>query len=146
MVGEEYMKLLALDPGGTTGAVLLDWDGSVNPGPNSMIEAWEVPFANYPSWLDHLMYTADLLVIERFIISPRTVQYTRQPDALYVIGGALLLADLRKIPVKMQTAADAKNAYENARLKGDGWKLTGHARDALRHALLATHDRTLFVA
>lgn len=139
--------MIALDPGGTTGVVLLDWDGTPEPKPEALLGYWQVDFDDMPAWLDSmlLLHTPRLLVIERFIISPRTVRYTRQPEALYTIGGAIFLARLSGIPVHMQTASDAKDAYPNTRLTEMGFKVPGkHAKDALRHALLACLAPSLY--
>ena len=45
----------------------------------------------------------------------------------------------REIPISMHSSADGKNVWSNPRLvKHDLYRhATGHARDGLRHALLA---------
>jgi hypothetical protein len=138
------MNLLGLDPGGMTGCVTLQWDGT-KPHPGMPIGYDQIAFKDMPAWLDSVVSTGwpDLIVVERFFITPRTVKYTRQPEALYVIGGTLFLADLHDIPVRMQSAADAKTAWPNERLKD--WPVKGrHAKDALRHVLLATQSRSVY--
>lgn len=135
------MKILALDPGSTTGFALLEWGGT-EPTPSMLQGFGHIDFDAAPKWLDSLVQgelRPDLIVYERFYISPRTVQFTRQPDPLYVIGGTIFLARIHGIPIRSQAAADAKTAWPNARLKEEGFKVRGdHARDAVRHALLAT--------
>lgn len=138
------MRILALDPGGTTGTCSLEWDGT--PPQPEMVDRWEqVPFDDMPLWLANELHHARpaLIVLERFFITPRTIQFTRQPEPLHVIGGVLFLAKIELIPVRMQSAADAKNAWPNLRLKG--WPVRGdHAKDALRHALLATQAQAVY--
>lgn len=138
------MRLLALDPGLTTGAVCIEWDGHTPcPPPDCLVLAAQIEYPVMPWWLTAQLDGDDpmsLLVIERFIINARTMKFTRQPEALHVIGGAMFLAALRGVPVREQSASDAKKIYPNARLKELRWRVTGdHARDALRHVLLATH-------
>lgn len=135
------MKILALDPGGTTGAVVVDWDGSITPNPETspVLLAEQILFEDMPMWLDYTFVAhpdIDLVVIERFFITPRTVKYTRQPEALYAIGGVLFAAAVRGIPVRMQAASDAKTAFPADAIKH--WPVKGkHAKDALRHFLLS---------
>ena len=139
---DDNLITLALDPGGTTGTCALRWDGVHIPEPPALILYAEVPFVDMPHWLDTELANLrpNLIVYERFQISPRTVQYSRQPEALYVIGGVLFMARLAGIPVREQQAAGAKTAYPNERLTD--WAVKGkHAKDALRHALLSCHRR-----
>jgi hypothetical protein len=138
------VRICALDPGLTTGAVIIDWDGTtVPPGPDALVSYSEVPFDSMPRWLQLQILAIDLLVIERYVISPRTTKNSRQYEALYVIGGAIFLARLLGdidggVPIRMQASSDAKRAYPDEAL--EGWDIKGgHAKDALRHALLATH-------
>lgn len=138
------MNILALDPGGTTGSVNLEWDGTL-PQPEMLRHYAQVPYDMMPMWLANQLdqNRPDLIIIERFFITPRTVQYTRQPEALYVIGGTIFFAELAGIPLRMQSAADAKTAWPNDRLTD--WKIRGrHAKDALRHALLACQAKAVY--
>lgn len=143
MGNDQKVIILALDPGKTTGAVRLTWDGRTPaPAPGALLGAEQVAYANMPTWLEQALAGVDLLVIERFIVNARTMKYTRQPEPLHVIGGAMFLAKLAGVAVREQSAADAKTVYPNSRLKEMGWFISVrgvHARDALRHALLATH-------
>lgn len=143
------MNLLALDPGKTTGAVSLRWDGKTPaPGPDACIFYGQIDYPEMPKWLDEQLtdFGHTLLVIERFIVNARTMKFTRQPEPLHVIGGAHFLAALHGVPVREQSAADAKTIYPDKRLREMGWLdvVKGpHARDACRHALLATHKPLL---
>jgi hypothetical protein len=137
--------ICALDPGGTTGVAVIDWDDTtIPPPPEALRFTSQLSFDEIPHVLWTLMSEGvGLLVMERFIISPKTVQYSRQPEALYVIGGGMFLAKIAGVPVRLQTASDAKTAYPNSVLRG--WAVRGpHARDALRHALFACHGSVVY--
>lgn len=145
------MRIMGVDPGGTTGIAIIDveWDESrYEPSPDAhvfdiQIEAsWGVgPDRIGLSVLELLEeYKPDLIALEKFIITQQTVRFTRQPDALWIIGGVRFLADIRSIPVHMQPASLAKTTWDATRLKDTGWAKVvkqKHARDALRHALTA---------
>ncbi len=136
------MRILAIDPGGISGIAYVAWDGHRDP---DLLDYAEVPFDEMPEWMSLcLKYNkVSLIVYERFNISPRTLTNTRQPEALYNIGGILYLAKLNGIPTREQNPADAKTAYPNDRLTGYSIK-GNHAKDALRHALLATHSKKVY--
>ena len=141
---DDNIIVLALDPGGTTGACMLRWDGDNRhiPEPPALVLYDEVEFDNMPDWLDAAIanHRPDIIVYERYNISARTIQYTRQPEALYVIGGVIFMAKLAGIPTREQGSDGAKTAYPNERIKG--WPVKGkHAKDALRHALISCHRR-----
>ncbi len=138
------MIIAGVDPGLMTGVALITWDGENWPEP-PVQESYQVEYPDLPKFMDDLVYRADVIAIERFTISGRTIKASRQYEALYAIGGILFLADLKHRFVKLQNAADAKKAYSNVTLGQFGWNVKGrHAKDALRHALLATHSRTLY--
>jgi hypothetical protein len=145
------MKIMGIDPGGTTGVVVIDIgpeDHQYAPGPethvlNDQIEGvWghgEDSVA-YRLWQIIEEHKPDLIAIEQFTINQRTVRHTRQPDALWIIGGVRFLADLRGIPVHLQPSSLAKTTWDADRLNRTGWAKVvkrKHARDALRHALTA---------
>lgn len=144
------MIIMGIDPGGTSGVIVFRWDGSIPPTPegSEVLVSDQIPAAGMAMWADEAIkqHKPDLIVLERFFITPRTVQYTRQPDALYIIGGMQWLAELHGgIQVKLQSAADAKNAVNNDRIKELGWKIVGkHAKDAFRHVVLACHTPGLY--
>lgn len=137
--------IYAFDPGGTTGFVMYSTE-------NKRVElSGEILFKDAPLAIEKILKTAkitDTIVYEKFIISPRTLQFSRQPDAMYVIGGIIFLATILGLEgcLKAQTAASAKTAYPSERLKELGLfkqVVGGHARDSLRHALLAAHSTGL---
>jgi hypothetical protein len=143
------VRIMGVDPGGTTGIVFIDvpWDESrFEPSPdthhsNMQIEAiWGVDPKSVGCQMFDLIKDnePDLIVVEKFIITQQTVRFTRQPDALWIIGGVRFLADILSIPVHMQPASLAKTTWDATRLKESGWAKVvkqKHARDALRHAL-----------
>lgn len=145
------MRVLGIDPGATTGIAIIDvpWDESrFEPTPDAHVAdlqieaAWGRGEDSVGQKMLNLIdeHDPDLLVVEKFIITQRTVRYTRQPDALWVIGGVRFLADILNIPVHMQPASLAKTTWDATRLKDTGWAKVvkqKHARDALRHALTA---------
>lgn len=145
------MRIMGVDPGGTTGIAIIDveWDETrYEPTPdahvfNTQIEAsWGTGVEAVGWQMCNLIldYAPDLIALEKFIITQQTVRFTRQPDALWIIGGVRFLADLQMIPVHMQPASLAKTTWDATRLKGTGWAKVvkqKHARDALRHALTA---------
>lgn len=137
--------VLGVDPGLMTGLAIIEWDGRT-PAPEHTPGFWyeEVPFHAMAERIKALMNRGVSLVgIERYIISQRTTKFTRQPEASYVIGWVLGLAQLMgTVEVRQQMMSTAKDAYSNGRLRELGYKIKGdkgHAKDALRHALLSTH-------
>lgn len=145
--------VLGIDPGGTTGAALIHWDGTfpIDASSVKVADCWQLSFEQVPGWANEQIHGIDHIAMERFIISGRTVGNTRQYEALYVIGGVLFLCQValenprgERLPlIHLKPASVAKNAWTNKRLKETGLydKVTGtHARDALRHALLCLHS------
>lgn len=145
------MRIMGVDPGGTTGIAVIDveWNESRYDAPpdahvfDTQIEAsWGPGPDSVGAKLNSLIIQMepDLLAVEKFIITQQTVRFTRQPDALWIIGGVRFLADITGIPVHMQPASLAKTTWDATRLKDTGWAKVvkqKHARDALRHALTA---------
>lgn len=128
------MRILGVDPGGTTGLTLV----------NTSNEPWRVS----PSQVDfrggvaalYLLFKdteIDGVAVEKYTIAPRTLSRTRQTDALEMIGFVRGLCILHGVEFKLQTPADAKLVWSDVRLKENGlWvPKQEHARDALRHAL-----------
>lgn len=137
------MRILAFDPGNTTGIAYIEWDGTTTKP--DLIDFAEVDADDMPCWVYGCLKDneVDLIVVERFTISMETIRKSRQPAALDNIGGIKWLAKLFKIPVRLQGRSDAKTAYTDKRIAEYGIK-SRHARDALRHALLATHSREVY--
>ena len=124
-------RLLAVDPGLTSGVVVL-LDGEVE-------SFAEVLFAEVSDVLGPLVIGSDEIVVERFTIGPRTLSLSRQPEALYVIGWLLVEGQRLSKRVELQNPADAMQAFSDDVLRELGMFNTvrgRHARDALRHGLL----------
>lgn len=130
--------ILGVDPGGTTGVVLFD------PESLTVLSYSQLAVKEGDEWAGALTIAvalADTIAAERFTISQRTIQHSRQHDALDILGALRYLSILEHKPLRLQMASDAKNAFSDDMLKKLG--LHGavkgpHARDALRHALLGT--------
>lgn len=142
---------MGVDPGGTTGIAIIDvpWDDSrYEPTPDTYRFDAQIE-ASWGGGADAIgcrMFDLindeqpDLIVIEKFIITQQTVRFTRQPDALWIIGGVRFIADILSIPTHLQPASLAKTTWDATRLKDTGWAKVvkrKHARDALRHTLTA---------
>jgi len=132
--GQPSVRTLGIDPGGTTGLCLVEH--------SRVLDYTELTFDELlgDGILEGFMPRADAVAIERYFITARSVKLSRQPEALYVTGIAMYLSHRWRIPFTLQPAADAKNAFTNEHLRELGLfrSVTGpHARDALRHALLA---------
>lgn len=145
------MRIMGIDPGGTTGISIIDvtWDETrYEPTPDCHVESHQIE-ASWGTGPDSIGWKMrnlirdvcpDLIALEKFIITQQTVRFTRQPDALWIIGGTRFIADTLLIPVHMQPASLAKTTWDATRLKDTGWARVvkqKHARDALRHALTA---------
>lgn len=138
------MHVLGVDPGGTTGVVLLD------------VEHWQVLFAGelsfsatveylYAELIDRIPPAPDVVAFEKFTITQRTLKLTRQYEALELIGIGRAFCQLAGIEfVRPQTSSDAKTVWNDDRLHYvhlyDAVR-GGHARDALRHALLCAQRK-----
>lgn len=138
--------ILGIDPGGVTGIILLDWAGELpaTPEDSRVVAQTQLNPDDAEDFIADLINDGkiDHVAIEKFTIGPGTVKMSRQYDALYVIGAVRYMARTSGVDLLMQQPASAKNAYSDTWLRQLGWhgKVAGrHARDALRHALLATH-------
>lgn len=81
-----------------------------------------------------------LVSLERFIITAKTAQVSRQPDALDVIGAVRSECEvLENVHLVRYQSSEAKKFAPNATLKSLGWYSRGmrHANDGARHCLLA---------
>lgn len=129
------MKILAVDPGGTTGWA--SWqDGEVTWG---QIRGGLLAVKPLVDWLadralEHRAHDSHL-IIERYTIGERTVKFSRQSDALEITGLLRFEAQRHNIAEKRQLPRDAMRMWTDERLRAFGWWARGeeHARDALRH-------------
>lgn len=142
-------RVLGIDPGGTTGACLIEWDGRfpLTADTVTVLDHWQLSFEEVPWWARITLPRADHVAIEKFLITPQTAKNSREYEALYVIGGILFVAEIQAkdaaphrepVHIKMRQASVVKNAWGSCRLQETGLhgEVTGgHARDALRHAL-----------
>lgn len=141
--------ICGIDPGGTSGVAMIEWDGSPLPDPDWLIFHDHFSYETMPQFVEDLTaggrgYPApDIIAIERFHISTRTIKASSQPEALYVIGGVLFYAANAGIHTRIQNASDAKNGVKDDII--DVWDVKNrHEKDALRHVLLACRSRGLY--
>jgi len=140
-------RILGVDPGGTTGLCVLQWEGELPARADTSAMAWAAQ--KDPETAEDVIYAAIAesefgqlthVAIERFSIGPGTHKLTRSYDALYIIGLVRALCRWHDVELRLQQPASAKKAYTDDRLKELGYWFAGdHARDAIRHALLCTH-------
>lgn len=139
------MLVLGIDPGSTTGIAVVYYD----PTDHSVevMETHQLQVKEATLWIRREISERGVALIgmEKYIITQRTAKLSRQTDALEMIGVVksqvlFALTDSgREIPISMHSSSDGKNVWSNPRLvKHDLYRhATGHARDGLRHALLA---------
>lgn len=124
------MRVLALDPGGTTGWAFADTD-------TGFVEFGEVGnglFGIMP--LVIMSHDLDNLVVESFTITAHTAKIARSNDALYIIGTTWWHCKQNDIAFTLQKPADRKFATPE-KFKRLGWNPTGdHATQAAKHLLL----------
>jgi predicted RNase H-like nuclease (RuvC/YqgF family) len=124
--------ILGVDPGMHTGAVMLDL-------PRMLVTfSVEMSVEDFFDSARLLVGQANIVAVEQFTISMRTLQMTRQPDALHIIGILRFLCHERSTPMLTQLVADAKASFSDETLRDlHVWSSSNHIRDATRHALLA---------
>lgn len=149
--------ILGIDPGLTTGAAIIEWDGQL-PLTHRTVEILsleQVDFDDIGCWIQATLPTVDHVAAERYQITARTARLSRQYEALYTLGGVvcalqvMATRDGEAPEFHLSPASTAKAAWTNDNLRAAGLyePTTGarHARDALRHALLRCYsldDRT----
>jgi hypothetical protein len=138
------MRIVAADPGGTTGVAVYDSAVGQESFQSFELPTWEAVHA-LDRMLDRLHTPlaewVDLLVCESFIISEGTLKKTRAGSyaALESIGALRYLAQKHIIPFELQEPV-AKGIATTERLKILGWHRPskgGHQNDAARHLLVA---------
>jgi hypothetical protein len=140
-------RILGVDPGGTTGLCVLQWEGELPAREDTsrllycdQVAPEDAEDALMDIIRDSVHGPLDLVAIEKFTIGPGTHKLTRSYDALYLIGLTRALCRWAGVPMQLQGPGPAKKAYDDNRLKDLGFWVPGdHARDAIRHALLSTH-------
>lgn len=131
------MKIFAIDPGVSTGLAWFDFDEWDKPA--TLITRGFREATDYiGSYVD--LWKPDLVVCEKFTIAPMKGKTTEGANmAIELIGVSRYFAAEAGIPFEEQRPADAKNFVTDAKLRRIDWYVPGpdHARDALRHLLLA---------
>lgn len=135
------MRVLGIDPGPTPGVVLLKCKRGELPH--------MVQFHGYSmEQLVQLVQGADIVAVERFIVSPGTGRKTRgaTPATMAMAHELAEAAKRHGRPLQYAVAGQVKPWATDARLKA--WGLYddtkgkgGHHRDAARHALYAAVKR-----
>lgn len=121
------MRVLALDPGKTTG--LVEWS------PKDFLITQVAGRFDLYDYIE-LLPPFDIVVIENYV--PRSGALSLQYDALYITGHLEAECQRGMIPFYKQEVSAAKGWATDAKLKKLGWWVKGqdHARDALRHLML----------
>lgn len=120
------IKVLALDPGITTGFATLDFSGAVKP---------DQVKCDHRAFYDFLVeLNPDTVVFERFVYQRRDKVELWPVE---VIGIIRLYAEQFEVPLFAQTPSQAKNFMTVDKLKAMGlWQTgLGHGMDAVRHLL-----------
>lgn len=133
------MRIIAIDPGGTTGVATWGDDG--------LAASQDTPDEVLDYLADALAgrFAEDgrpgLVVCESFTISGATLKMSRggSNTALETIGAARYLCRRAGVEFRLQSPAEAKGFSTDEKLRRIGWLpgLPDHARDAARHLLLA---------
>jgi hypothetical protein len=128
--------LIAIDPGDLSGWAVIETENG------RIIESDELTEFEVSDSVEYwLKREPDVtIVMEKFTITTETAKKSPQPTAMYIIGAVRFLYNkYQDKVVPLQTPADAKSFSTNEKLKAVGlWHVggEGHAKDALRHALL----------
>lgn len=131
-MGRPQVRILAVDPGGTTGWVHYDTEsGWFESGQQEN----RIAFCEQAE--EFITCGAEVVVVEDFRITVQTAKKSQQPDALKIIGALDYIAAGRA-QVVLQTPGDAKRFSTDARLKKAGMWTPGrkHANDAARHLFM----------
>lgn len=142
--GREHgtVKILAVDPGDTSGLAMGWWGVDAEP----IFRSWEEDTLTALQEVDLFTRSAGekLVVIERWTPQPGVRSF--QPSALESIGATRYLTWRSQVPLVLQTATDAKHFATNEKLARMGWRNPSpgdHRDDAARHLLLAAVARGL---
>ena len=127
------MRIVAIDPGETTGIAVYDDEYGPNLAGYDAVPGQMIAVSCIKR---ELTLDVDLLVIEEFRISAGTARKTRSSSntTIEIIGAAKWLAHCANVPVVMQSPADVMGFMTNDKLRRLGWYVPNeHARDAVRH-------------
>lgn len=132
----EDAKIIAIDPGKTTGIAIGYW----KPGMKSeegVEEAFEMTGLGVLSWLHNQWW--DRLVVEDFILPPHAGALTKDAtETIKMVGAIQAMFDR----VQMVPPSQHKSVITEERLDAAGWWIEGepHARDAVRILLFALRN------
>jgi hypothetical protein len=128
--------IIAVDPGRTCGWAMAHLSDGFKP---DAIAAGQAHCDDFCSWANDNVGPSCLLVVEKFVITARTAQLSPQSEPMEVIGVLRFLARRAGAQFEMQTPSAAKKFASDAQLRKVGLWRPGqdHARDAIRHLLLA---------
>lgn len=141
------MRVLAVDPGGTTG--LATWFANEPLYPTPVWNAWATPIDDAMIEVHNMLSDEgiDLCIFESFHISSNTLKKGRDGpmDAIEFIGVGRYLARILEVEFITQSPSEAKSFATDQKLKQYGWWVPGvdHPRDASRHLMLALAKRRL---
>lgn len=132
-------RLISIDPGKASGFAVLDFSNLKEPSivySDELVQFDTVAFVHRSLSEDADLYE---VVMEEFKITPQTGKNSAASWSLEIIGAVRYFCELYKVPFTLQPPSRAKNFVPNDRMKNIGiWHRggEGHARDALRHAVL----------
>ena len=132
------MRVLAIDPGETTGVVVVEYqDRKVRV---VHAEAAAVSAASAFAWLEGLdaTFAPTVVVTEDYRVYRHRVRQHINSDLATprLIGAIEAWCGWRKKPLRFQMASEAKAFFTDRRLRAMNLYLSNkHVRDALRHAL-----------
>lgn len=123
------VRVIGVDPGKTTGLMLLNDDDVVVQVAATFVEVEEV----LRLWLSSEIVT--IVAVERFVITRNTARKTQQTDALKVSGVVQNLVERSRLhEVVYQNMSDAKKLGSPTMLRALGWYRVGrnarHMNDA----------------
>lgn len=140
------MLIMAIDPGETTGFVVVDTDTDHV----LTFGVWKGPEDFMDASVQNQLSLSEVLVVEDYRIYPHKARQHigSRPYAIEVIGHIRLWAYAHSRTVEFQSASQAKQQWPNKRLAKHftptHLQLLGgrHAKDALRHALTYIENKT----
>lgn len=128
------MRVLAIDPGGTSGIVVVEGDRMLFAAAEPLSAAAIIPY------LDQLndRYAPDVVVVEDYRVYRHKLYQHANSDlhTARVIGAIEAWCGYRGKPLRYQMASEAKGFFTDRRLLQVGlYHHNRHVRDAIRHAL-----------
>ena len=124
------MKILALDPGITTGVV--EFRDELDGDTFFLTQQWVLPHVAFFDNIEAMK--PDIIVYESFVYQQRNKVELYPVE---VIGVIKLYAQMHRTPIFVQSPSNAKGFMTDAKLKKMGlWKPgEKHAMDAMRHLM-----------